>query len=123
MRQRNNYPCPLAAAIVAVAFIAASGCSSSAQSKSGQPPPPPVMVTSLAASDVTIFSEYPAQTYARNTVEVRGRVDGYIDKWLFRPGQEVHAGDPLYILDLRPFEAAVQQAKGNLDQSEADLEF
>jgi membrane fusion protein (multidrug efflux system) len=54
---------------------------------------------------------------------VRGRVDGYIDKWLFHPGQEVHAGDVLYVLDLRPYQAAVEQAKGNLAQSEADLEF
>ncbi len=50
-------------------------------------------------------------------------MDGYIDKWLFHPGQEVHAGDVLYVLDLRPYEAAVEQAKGNLAQSEADLEF
>jgi membrane fusion protein (multidrug efflux system) len=56
-------------------------------------------------------------------VEVRGRVDGYIDKWLFSPGQEVRAGDALYVLDLRPYEAALEQAKGNLAQSEADLEF
>jgi membrane fusion protein (multidrug efflux system) len=50
-------------------------------------------------------------------------VDGYIDKWLFRPGQQVHSGDVLYVLDQRPYEAAVAQAKGNLAQSEADLEF
>ena len=42
---------------------------------------------------------------------------------LFRPGQEVHAGDVLYVLDSRPYEAAVAQAKGNVSQSEADLEF
>ena len=87
------------------------------------PPPPLVVVTQVEATDVPVMSEYPAQTYARNTVEVRGRVDGYIDKWLFQPGQEVHAGDVLYVLDLRPYEAAVEQAKGNLAQSEADLEF
>ncbi len=87
------------------------------------PPPPLVVVTQVEASDVPVMSEYPAQTYARNTVDVRGRVDGYIDKWLFHPGQEVHAGDVLYVLDLRPYEAAVEQAKGNLAQSEADLEF
>jgi pyruvate/2-oxoglutarate dehydrogenase complex dihydrolipoamide acyltransferase (E2) component len=80
-------------------------------------------VTQVIAADVPIYSEYPAQTYARNTVEVRGRVDGYIDKWLFRPGQEVHAGDVLYVLDLRPYQAAVEQAKGNVAQSEADREF
>ena len=70
-----------------------------------------------------IFSEYPAQTYARNTVDVRARVDGYIEKWLFRPGQEVQAGETLYVLDKRPYEAALDQSKGNLAQSEADLDF
>ena len=52
-----------------------------------------------------------------------GRVEGYIEKWLFRPGQEVTAGKPLYILDLRPFHAQVQQAQGTLKQTEADLSF
>jgi membrane fusion protein, multidrug efflux system len=110
--------------LAALAWLTASGCSSSAQNKNGnQPPPALVMVTDVGAADVPIFSEYPAQTYARNTVEVRGRVDGYIEKWQFRPGQQVNAGDILYVLDQRPYEAAVAQAKGNLSQSEADLEF
>ena len=104
--------------------LTAVGCQSVAQDKkSGSPPPPSVLITEVTAADVPIFTEYPAQTYARNTVDVRGRVEGYIEKWLFRPGQEVHAGDPLYVLDTRPYEAAVEQAKGNLAQSEADLEF
>jgi membrane fusion protein (multidrug efflux system) len=101
-----------------------SGCDSAAQNqRPAAPPPPIVVVTQVQAADVPVMSEYSAQTYARNTVEVRGRVDGYIDKWLFHPGQEVRAGDVLYVLDLRPYEASVQQAKGNLAQSEADLEF
>jgi membrane fusion protein (multidrug efflux system) len=101
-----------------------SGCESAAQSqRPAAPPAPMVVIAQVEASDVPVMSEYPGQTYARNGVEVRGRVDGYIDKWLFHPGQEVHAGDMLYVLDLRPYEAAVEQAKGNLAQSEADLEF
>jgi membrane fusion protein (multidrug efflux system) len=101
-----------------------SGCDSAAQSQRPAAPPPPIVVVVQAqSSDVPVMSDYPAQTYARNTVDVRGRVDGYIDRWLFHPGQEVHAGDVLYVLDLRPYEAAVAQAKGNLAQSEADLEF
>ena len=99
------------------------GCNSSAQTQRAQPPPPQVFVTQVQSTDVPVMSEYPAQTYARNSVEVRGRVDGYIDKWLFHPGQEVHAGDVLYVLDLRPYQAAVEQAQGNLAQSEADLDF
>ena len=112
------------AAFTVLAAIASVACQSSAQSRGpAQMPAPTVLVTDVKAADVPIFSEFSAQTYARNTVDVRGRVEGYIEKWLFRPGQEVRAGDVLYVLDARPYEAAVDQAKGNLAQSEADLEF
>lgn len=113
------------ALVLAIGICALScGCESAAQSTHpAQAPAPIVLVTQVSASDVPVMSEYPAQTYARNTVDVRGRVDGYIDKWLYHPGQEVHAGDVLYVLDLRPYQAAVEQANGNLAQSEADLEF
>lgn len=104
--------------------LALTGCNSPAQNKNpGQPPPTLVFITSVAASDVPIVSEFPAQTYARNIVDVRARVDGYIEKWMFRPGQEVREGEVLYVLDQRPYQAAVEQAKGNVAQSEADLEF
>lgn len=108
-----------------VPWILISGCSSEArtQGPTGPPAGPPVLVTEVRAADVPIYSEYSAQTYARDTVDVRARVDGYVEKWLFRPGQEVRSGDTLYILDTRPYEASLAQAKGNLDQSEADLDF
>lgn len=116
------YRIHLLSLILFAALVA--GCSSRAQDRAGaQPPAPIVLVSEVRASDVVIYSEFPAQTYARNAVDVRGRVDGYIDKWLFRPGQEVHTGDILYVLDVRPYLAAVEQAKGNLAQSEADLDF
>jgi membrane fusion protein (multidrug efflux system) len=109
--------------ILVLVAMGSSGCRSQAQSPAAAPPPPPVLVMEAKVADVPIYSEYPAQTYARDTVDVRGRVDGYIEKWLFRPGQEVHAGDVLYVLDLRPYEAALEQAKGNVAQTQADLEF
>jgi membrane fusion protein, multidrug efflux system len=77
----------------------------------------------VSVSDVPIFSEFSAQTFARNLVEVRGRVNGYVEKWLFKPGSQVQAGQVLYVLDTRPYQASVQTAQGNLRQSEADLEF
>jgi membrane fusion protein (multidrug efflux system) len=110
---------PVCAAVLAA--LCAAGCSTRAQNQAA--PPPPVEVTQVAAADVPIYAEYPAQTYARNMVEVRGRVEGYIEKWLFKPGDEVREGQPLYVLDLRPYEAAVQQATGNLKQTEADLDY
>jgi membrane fusion protein (multidrug efflux system) len=93
------------------------------QGVAAQAAPSTVEVTTVAATDADIYVEYPGQTYARHMVDVRCRVAGYIEKWLFRPGQEVTAGQPLYILDLRPFQAQVQQAKGTLQQTEADLSF
>jgi membrane fusion protein, multidrug efflux system len=113
-----------AACIVAAVSILAAGCSASAQrSGTAEAPPPLVLVSEVQPRDVPIFSEFAAQTYARDMVEVRGRVDGYIDKWLFRPGAEVQAGQVLYVLDLRPYQAAAEQARGNLHQAEADLDF
>lgn len=114
----------LAAAATVVGSILLSGCNSHAEQRGpAQMPPPTVEVIQARASDADIFVEFPAQTYARNMVDVRGRVDGYIERWLFRPGQEVKAGQPLYVLDLRPYQAAVQQAQGNVRQQQADVTF
>src|SRR5258706_11783847 len=100
-----------------------AGCSRSESKVAAQAPAPTVEVVTVAPSDADIFTEYPAQTYARDMVDVRGRVEGYIEKWQFRPGQEVKAGQVLYVLDLRPFQAQVEQAQGNVNQAEADLTF
>ena len=56
-------------------------------------------------------------------VEIRGRVDGYLEKRLFQVGSDVTAGQPLYVLDLRPYEAEVARARGDLLQAQANLEF
>ncbi len=93
--------------VIVAACLLLAGCATNAQQKAAAPPPPPVDVVQVTAADVPIVAEYPAQTYARNTVDVRARVEGYVEKWLFAPGQTVTAGQPLYVLDLRPLQAAV----------------
>jgi membrane fusion protein (multidrug efflux system) len=82
-----------------------------------------VEVITATATDVPIYSEFAAQTFARDRVEVRARVDGYVEKWLFKPGDHVTAGQTLYVLDLRPYRAAVDEATGNVKQTEADVQF
>jgi membrane fusion protein (multidrug efflux system) len=123
----RKYYCPrrqfAPAACLALLAFAAAACSTTHAQNRGAAAPPLVEVITVAPADVAIFAEYPAQTYARDMVEVRGRVAGNIEKWLFKPGSEVRPGDTLYVLDLRPYEAAVEQAGGNLKQSEADLQF
>jgi membrane fusion protein (multidrug efflux system) len=83
----------------------------------------PVSVVEVHQQDIPLYSEYAAQTYARDIVEVRGRVDGFIEKRTFQAGQDVQAGQLLFTLDLRPYAADVQKAKADLAQSEANLEF
>src|SRR3954467_11596834 len=95
------------------------GCqrNSAASAATNAPPPPLVAVMTVHNEDVPIFNEYAAQTYARDLVEVRGRVDGYIEKRLFQVGSDVKAGQVLYTLDLRPYDADVARAKGEVAQA------
>ena len=105
--------------------VGTCGCTATAgeQPKTSEAPAIPVVVIEVQPQNVPIYADFAAQTYARHLVEVRGRVEGYIERWLFQPGAEVQAGQVLYVLDLRPYEAALEQARGSLRQSEADLEF
>src|SRR4051794_10159662 len=114
----------IAVIMVIVLSLLSVACSHDpAASAASSPPPPLVAVMTVHPEDVPIFNEYAAQTYARDLVEVRGRVDGYIEKRLFQVGSDVKAGQVLYTLDLRPYDADVSRAKGELGQAEANLEF
>jgi membrane fusion protein, multidrug efflux system len=92
-----------------------------AATKSAPPPPPDVSVIHVKGEDVATYREYPARTYARDLVEVRGRVDGYVDRRTFDIGSDVRAGQVLYVLDVRPYEAEVERAHGALAQATADI--
>src|SRR5258706_6021172 len=85
------------------------------------PAPPEVSVIDVRGEDVATYREYPARTYARDLVEVRGRVDGYVDRRTFDIGSDVRAGQVLYVLDVRPYEAEVERAGGALAQATADI--
>ncbi len=123
-KTRSAQGLPYAAVSLVLVAVLLQGCRAKGE-RSGPAgaPPPLVSVMEVQPRSVAIFSDFAAQTYARNMVDVRSRVTGYVDRWLFQPGAEVAAGEVLYVLDLRPFEAAVEQARGNLQQSEADLDF
>jgi membrane fusion protein (multidrug efflux system) len=121
---------PVRSAAVAVLFVIlicaiTSACQSAPSSTNAAVAMPAVGVTVMVAAveDVPIYTEYSAQTFARDMVEVRGRVDGYIDKRLFQVGSDVSAGQALYELDRRPYQADANKAKADVDKSQADLEF
>jgi multidrug efflux system membrane fusion protein len=92
------------------------------------PPPPEVTVARPVVREVTDYFEFPGKTEAVDRVEVRARVTGYLDKVNFVDGQNVKKGDLLYEIDPRPYQAALDRAKGELarllalaDKAKADV--
>ena len=79
------------------------------QAKPGPPSAPPVTVNVIEVSpkSLPLYTEYTGTTDALETVEIRARVDGFIEQKLFNGGQVIKAGERLYLLDQRTFNAEV----------------
>jgi RND family efflux transporter MFP subunit len=86
-------------------------------------PPPEVTVAQPTKRQVTEFYEYVGRTKAPQFVEIRSRVTGYLTKVHFSDGQEVKAGDPLFEIDNRPYQYALETARARLQQAEAQLKL
>ena len=87
------------------------------------PPAPTVTVDKPVKKLVSDHDEYVGRFVALDFVEVRARVSGYLSKIHFTDGQLVEAGAPLFTVDPRPFEAALDQAKAAVVTAEANLAF
>jgi len=84
-------------------------------------PPPAVVVVPAQQQTVPIYGVYVARTEARQTVEIKARVEGYLEKISFKEGSRVKAGQMLFLIDQRPYKAALQDARGQLAQAQAAL--
>jgi RND family efflux transporter MFP subunit len=104
-------------AAVALAGIL-SGCNS-AEPAVAETPPPPVTVSQPVSREVVDYDDYDGRIAAMETVEVRARVRGYIVKINFEDGQAVKKDDPLFEIDPRPYEAALNVAKAQVTPAEA----
>ncbi|MCX9156810.1 efflux RND transporter periplasmic adaptor subunit [Niveibacterium sp. 24ML] len=82
---------------------------------------PEVTVQPIVVQDVPVVPEFVGQTESSRQVEIRARVSGFLEKREYREGAMVKAGQPLFQLDRKPFEAQVQVAKAQLAQEEARL--
>ncbi|MHC4947906.1 MAG: efflux RND transporter periplasmic adaptor subunit [Planctomycetota bacterium] len=118
-------PVPILAAL-ALACLAAPGCRES--NEFVPPPPPQVTVQAPVVREVTTYKEYTGRAEARDTVEVRARVKGFLKTVDFEPGQMVRGPDPenaerlgdlLFTIEPEPFEAAVRAAEAAVAQAEA----
>ncbi len=87
------------------------------------PPPPSVTVATPIKRTITDMDEYVGRFVAVDSVEMRARVSGSLEKVHFSDGQLVKQGDLLFTIDKRPFQNALDQAKANLAQARANLAF
>lgn len=85
------------------------------------PPPLEVNVSNPQVDNIMEWDEYTGRFQAVKTVEIRSRVGGYLDQVRFKDGQIVEKGQTLFVIDQRPFMIALEQAKADLNASDAEF--
>jgi membrane fusion protein (multidrug efflux system) len=117
--------CPSAAVLLLLAGLAlVAGCSKA--SKAGGPPQyptPDVTTTVVEQKDVPIFGEWVANLDGFTNAQIQPQVSGYLIRQDYKEGSQVRKGQVLYEIDPRPFQAVLDQAKGQLAQAQAQLQL
>jgi membrane fusion protein (multidrug efflux system) len=106
--------------LCAVALAAASACAKEAAPVA--PPPPEVLVAAPLQRDVPVYMELVGQAAGFQDVEIRARVEGFLETMTFTEGSLVRKGQLLYTIDPKPLQAVLANAKANLATSQARLE-
>ena len=101
------------------AIILVSGLGVAAHAQQGQPTAVPVGTVMAERKPIAKTFDFVGRVEAINRVEVRARVTGYLDAVLFKEGDLVKEGAPLYRIEKDQFQAAVEQAQGALERSKA----
>jgi RND family efflux transporter MFP subunit len=104
------------------------GCQQSQADSAAQAPPTVVVVSPPVEEEVVDSVDYTGRTDSAETVEIRARVTGFLNAVLFKDGEEVQKGQPLYEIDDREFQADLAAAKAQLDtalahQDKVTLDF
>jgi membrane fusion protein, multidrug efflux system len=111
------FPCALMILLLA-------GCGQSEQPvPAAVPAPPTVTVANPTKRAVVDHDEYVGRFVAIDSVEVRARVSGYLEKVHFTDGQNVKQGDLLFTIDRRPFQHTLDQARANLAMARSNLTY
>jgi multidrug efflux system membrane fusion protein len=95
----------------------------SCHKKAAVPPPPayPVQITEAKTQDMPIYIEALGHVQSITSINIYSRIEGELTGVFFQQGQEVKKGDLLFTIDPKPYQAALKQAQGALEQSLANL--
>jgi RND family efflux transporter MFP subunit len=109
-------------AILTAVLAWVSGCSKADESNAYAPPPPPdVIVATPVQRDVVTYLTFTGVVEASETVDLRARVQGFLTKVNFQPGQRVKQGDLLFEIDKSQYATAVDRAEATLEARKAAL--
>ncbi|MGH8492217.1 MAG: efflux RND transporter periplasmic adaptor subunit [Moraxellaceae bacterium] len=101
-------------------MLALSGCGNKEPEKK-TPPVAEVPAITLQSGSVAVAQEFVGQTESSQQVEIRARVTGYLEKRLYNEGMTVKAGQALFQIDPKPFQAQLASAKAELAEQQARL--
>src|SRR5580693_1282951 len=104
------------------AALAVGGCGNSGRGAAA-PPPPQVSVAKVLERRVKDWDEFTGRMQAVETVEIRPRVSGYIDRVAFTEGGQVKRGDLLFVIDPRPYKAETDRAAADLKRYKTSLDL
>ncbi len=90
-------------------------------SAAAEPPPPAVTVAKPVFKRITEWDDYTGRFIAKERVDVRARVSGYLESVHFKEGQMVDQGELLFVIDQRPFKTEVARAKAEVDRVNTQL--
>jgi membrane fusion protein (multidrug efflux system) len=114
----------LLAALVLCALLLVSGCGDNKQpNPAASAPPPAVTVVKVAAAEIKPTTTFTGRIEAKNKVDLRARVDGFLEKRLFTEGTDVAESELLFVIEKGLYQAAVDQAKAALETAESTLKL
>jgi membrane fusion protein (multidrug efflux system) len=106
----------LCATLLCLSLLIA-GCTGRSEARQQPPPPPEVLVTPVIQQDVPVYGDWVATLDGYVNANIQPQVSGYLIKQDYREGSFVHKDDVLFETDPRPFQAVLDQAKGQLAQA------
>jgi len=113
--------CCLFSAVACAAILVLQGCSGESANVAGPPPPPEVLVANVTQKDVPIYGDWVATLDGYVNANIQPQVSGYLIRQNYREGASVRKGEVLFEIDPRPFQAALDQARGQLAQARGQL--
>jgi membrane fusion protein (multidrug efflux system) len=115
-------PMTIRFSILVLSSLLLSACLDRPQEETVAPKPVEVVAYTVEARDVPARFEFIGKTVSSRKVEIRSRVEGFLEKRLYTEGAMVEAGQPMFQMDTKPFEARLQAMKAELAQQQARLE-